>query len=138
MGFTPQRAWSQSQALLSPEKGDGDRVAAKAWQESCQHKEMLGRYRKWSKDIRKAGGGMAAPPAQTWEMLQGINSGVRCVKLERCSSTFALCSGCARQPRPWQRSPSSRSTQWAQTSAETFSGYKWSQAGSSAFINPPS
>lgn len=119
-----------------PEKGDGDRVAAEAQQESCQHREMPGRYGKQSKDIRKAREGTAAPSDQAWKMLQGMNSGVRCAKLGRSSSTSTSHSSCPWQPWPWQHSPSSHSTQWAQTSAETFSGYKWSQAGSSTSTNP--
>lgn len=78
-----------------------------------------------SEHIRKARGETAAPPGRAWKMLQGISSRIRCAalgKAGRCSGTSALHSSCARQPRPWQRSPSSRSTQWAQTSAETFWG----------------
>lgn len=108
-----------------PREGDGDRVAAKARQESCQHREMPGRHGKRSEHIRKARGETAAPPGRAWKMLQGISSRIRCAALSkagRCSGTSALHSSCARQPRPWQRSPSSRSTQWAQTSAETFWG----------------
>lgn len=65
----------------------------------------------WKTDIRKARGGTAAPSDQAWEMLQGMNSGVRCAKLGRSSTTSTSHSSCPRQPWPWQRSPSSRSTQ---------------------------